>query len=59
MRTQTLSSFEAYIDANRHASLRGMILGRERDDWALTHLSVNNKPISIDSGGLVAPNFLR
>jgi hypothetical protein len=41
MPTQTFSSFEAYFDANRHARVRGIVLGPEREDWLMTQLSVN------------------
>jgi AraC family transcriptional regulator, ethanolamine operon transcriptional activator len=39
---QTFSSFEAFFDANRHASLRAMVLGPVREHWSLTHLILNN-----------------
>ncbi len=41
MPTQTFSSFEAFFDANRHASVRATLLGRDCKSWALTHLFVN------------------
>jgi len=41
MPTQAFSSFEAFFDANRHASVRAMLLGRDCKNWALTHLVVN------------------
>jgi AraC family transcriptional regulator, ethanolamine operon transcriptional activator len=48
MPTQIFSSFEAFFDANRHASLRAMVLGPVREKWSLTHLLLNN--LSIQSG---------
>jgi AraC-like DNA-binding protein len=42
---QTFSSFEAFFDANRHASLRAMVLGPVRESWSLTHLLLNNLSI--------------
>jgi AraC family ethanolamine operon transcriptional activator len=48
MPSQTFSSFEAFFEANRHASLRAMLLGPAREKWSLTHLFLNN--LSIQSG---------
>jgi len=45
MPQQTFSSFEAFFDANRHASLRAMVLGPVREHWLLTHLVLNNLSI--------------
>lgn len=45
MPKQTFSSFEAFFDANRHASLRAMVLGAVREHWLLTHLVLNNLSI--------------
>jgi AraC family transcriptional regulator, ethanolamine operon transcriptional activator len=45
MPKQTFSSFEAFFDANRHASLRAMVLGPVRENWSLTHLLLNNLSI--------------
>jgi AraC family ethanolamine operon transcriptional activator len=45
MPKQTFSSFEAFFDANRHASLRAMVLGPVRENWVLTHLVLNNLSI--------------
>jgi AraC family transcriptional regulator, ethanolamine operon transcriptional activator len=41
MPTQTFSSFDAFFEANRHASLRAMLLGSDRGSWVLTNLTVN------------------
>ena len=41
MPTQTFSSFDAFFQANRHASLRAMLLGADQGSWALTNLIVN------------------
>ena len=38
MPTKCFSSFEAFFDANRHASLRAMVLGPDRGKWVLTNL---------------------
>jgi len=40
MPTQTFLTFEAFMDANRHARLRPMVLGRDRGNWVLTQGSV-------------------
>jgi hypothetical protein len=45
MPKQTFSSFEAFFDANRHASLRAMVLGPVREHRLLTHLVLNNLSI--------------
>jgi len=42
MPTQTFSSFEDFYDANRHSSLRHMLLGPKRGNWVLTYLIANN-----------------
>ena len=42
MPKQAFSSFEAFFDANRHASLRAMVLGPVRENWVLNHLVLNN-----------------
>ena len=41
MPTRAFSSFDAYFAANRHARMRGMVLGREREDWVITDLIAN------------------
>jgi AraC-like DNA-binding protein len=41
MPTQSFSSFEDFFDANRHASLRAMVLGSGRGSWVLTNLMVS------------------
>jgi AraC family transcriptional regulator, ethanolamine operon transcriptional activator len=41
MPAQAFSSFEAFFEANRHASVRATLLGRDSKNWALTHLAVN------------------
>lgn len=41
MPTRTFSSFEAFFAANLHSDLRGMILGRRRENWVMTQLVVN------------------
>ena len=51
MPTQSFSSFEAFFDANRHASLRAMILGPERGRWNLTNLIVNKLSVQFAQAG--------
>ncbi|HYL69403.1 MAG TPA: helix-turn-helix domain-containing protein [Candidatus Limnocylindria bacterium] len=45
MPTHTFSSFEAFFDANRSASLRAMVLGPAGENWVLTSLVLNNLSI--------------
>ncbi len=33
MPKQTFSSFEAFFDANRHATVRATLLGPARENW--------------------------
>jgi len=51
MPVQSFSSFEAFIDANRHARLRPMALGCDRGNWVLTHLMVNNLSVQWGQAG--------
>lgn len=51
MPTQGFRTFEAFFDAVRHASLRATILERDRGDWALTHLIVNNASVQWGQAG--------
>jgi AraC family transcriptional regulator, ethanolamine operon transcriptional activator len=51
MPTQTFSSFEAFIHANRYAGLRAMVLGRDRGNWVLTHLMANNLTVQWGQAG--------
>jgi AraC family ethanolamine operon transcriptional activator len=51
MPTQSFSSFEAFFDANRHASLRAMVLGPERGTWNLTNLMVNRLSVQFAQAG--------
>jgi hypothetical protein len=47
MPQQIFSSCEAFFDANRHASLRAMVLGPVREHWLLTPwLSTHSRPIA-------------
>jgi len=39
------------MGANRHASLRPMVLGRDRGNWVLTHLMVNNLSVQWGQAG--------
>ena len=41
MPTKCFSSFEAFFDANQHASLRAMVLGPDRGKWVLTNLPLS------------------
>ncbi len=45
MPKQTFSSFEAFFDAFRFASMRAMVLGPAGKNWALSTLVVNNLSI--------------
>jgi AraC family transcriptional regulator, ethanolamine operon transcriptional activator len=51
MPTQSFPTFEAFMDANRHARLRQMVLGRDRGNWALTHLMVDNLSVQWGEAG--------
>jgi AraC family transcriptional regulator, ethanolamine operon transcriptional activator len=51
MPTRTFSSFEAFIEANRHAQLRPMALRCDRGNWSLTHLIVNNLSVQWGQAG--------
>jgi hypothetical protein len=42
MPTQTFLTLETFMEANRHATLRSMLLGRDSGHWELTHLALNN-----------------
>jgi AraC family transcriptional regulator, ethanolamine operon transcriptional activator len=48
MPTQTFSSFEAFFAANLHSDLRGMVLGRRRENWVMTQLII--KTLSVQWG---------
>jgi AraC family ethanolamine operon transcriptional activator len=51
MPIQSFRSFEAFMNANRHANVRPMVLGRDRGSWALTHLMVNNVSVQWGEAG--------
>ena len=51
MPSQSFSSFEAFFDANRHASLRAMVLGPERGKWGLTNLTVDKLSVQFGEAG--------
>ncbi len=51
MPTQSFSSFEAFFDANRHASLRAMVLGPDRGNWTLTNLIINKLGLQFGQAG--------
>jgi AraC family ethanolamine operon transcriptional activator len=51
MPVRNFSSFEAFIEANQHAKLRPMVLGRDRGLWALTHLMVNTLSVQWGQAG--------
>src|ERR1019366_4556889 len=42
MPTRTFTSFEAFFAANLHSDLRGMVLGRRRENWVMTQLLINH-----------------
>ena len=54
MPTRIFSSFEAFFDANRHANARATLLGRQRENWVLTHLAVNNSSVQWGQAGTKA-----
>jgi len=54
MPTQSFASFEAFFDANRHASLRAMVLGPECGTWDLTNLIVNKLSVQFAQAGTKA-----
>ncbi len=51
MPTQVFTSFEAYIDAIRHADMRAMILGPVRANWVLTSLVLNKLSVQWGQAG--------
>ncbi|HEY4934630.1 MAG TPA: AraC family transcriptional regulator [Terriglobales bacterium] len=51
MTTRTFSSFEAFFAANLHSDLRGMILGRRRENWVMTQLAVNTLSVQWGRAG--------
>ena len=51
MPTRTFSTFEAFFAANLHSDLRGMILGRRRENWVMTQLLVNTLSVQWGRAG--------
>ena len=51
MPTRTFSTFEAFFAANLHSDLRGMILGRRRENWVMTQLVVNTLSVQWGRAG--------
>ena len=51
MPTRTFSTFEAFFAANLHSDLRGMILGRRRENWVMTQLIVNTLSVQWGRAG--------
>lgn len=51
MPTRTFSTFEAFFAANLHSDLRGMVLGRRREDWVMTQLVVNRLSVQWGRAG--------
>jgi AraC family ethanolamine operon transcriptional activator len=51
MPTRTFSSFEAFFAANLHSDLRGMVLGRRRENWVMTQLLINNLSVQWGRAG--------
>jgi AraC family ethanolamine operon transcriptional activator len=49
--TRTFSTFEAFFAANLHSDLRGMILGRRRENWVMTQLVVNTLSVQWGRAG--------
>ena len=51
MPTRTFSTFEAFFAANLHSDLRGMVLGRRRENWVMTQLVVNTLSVQWGRAG--------
>src|SRR5664279_1729603 len=51
MPTRTFSSFEAFFAANLHSDLRGIVLGRRRENWVMTQLLVNTLSVQWGRAG--------
>ena len=51
MPTRTFTSFEAFFAANLHSDLRGMVLGRRRENWVMTQLVVNTLSVQWGRAG--------
>ena len=51
MPTRTFSSFESFFAANLHSDLRGMVLGRRREKWVMTQLSINTLSVQWGRAG--------
>jgi len=51
MPAQTFLTFEAFMNANRHARLRPMVLGPDRGNWVLTHLTLDNLSVQWGQAG--------
>jgi len=51
MPTRTFSSFEAFFAANLHSDLRGMVLGRRRENWVMTQLAINTLSVQWGRAG--------
>jgi hypothetical protein len=49
--TKSFSSFEAFFDANQHASLRAMVLGPDRGNWILTNLVLGGLSVQFGQAG--------
>jgi AraC family ethanolamine operon transcriptional activator len=51
MPTRTFSSFEAFFASNLHSDLRGMVLGRRRENWVMTQLAVDKLSVQWGRAG--------
>jgi AraC family ethanolamine operon transcriptional activator len=51
MPTRTFPSFEAFFAANLHSDLRGMVLGRRRENWVMTQLLINKLSVQWGRAG--------
>jgi AraC family ethanolamine operon transcriptional activator len=51
MSTRTFSSFEAFFAANLHSDLRGMVLGRRRENWVMTQMVINTLSVQWGRAG--------
>ena len=51
MPTRIFSSFEAFFAANLHSDLRGMVLGRRRENWVMTQMVINTLSVQWGRAG--------
>ena len=51
MATKSYSTFESFFAANLHSDLRGMVLGRRRENWVMTQLVINSLSVQWGRAG--------